>query len=292
MLPNLWKGRRPVSMIRAMTGPAREIPPFVRMEGDPATGYLLLCDHASNHVPAGYELGLPASEMRRHIAYDPGAEAVTLALAGRLHAPAVLSTFSRLLIDANRGGDDPTLVMRLSDGAIVPGNARVDAEERARRIRRFHAPYHAAISAAIDEAMRAGFPPALVSIHSFTPVWRGKQRRWHAGVLWDQDPRLALPLIDGLAADGALVVGDNEPYAGALANDTMYRHATRRGLAHALIEIRQDLIADAAGAVAWAERLEAIFRTLAGIPGLHEIRHYGSLAGPVDPIYPPDSDAA
>ena len=173
-----------------------------------------------------------------------------------------MSTFSRLLIDANRGEDDPTLIMRLSDGAIVPGNAAVDAAERARRIARFHAPYHAAIDAAIDRAIAAGRPPALVSIHSFTPVWRGHARPWHAGVLWDTDPRLAVPLIEALRADPALVVGDNEPYAGALANDTMYRHATARGLAHALIEIRQDLIGDEAGAAAWAERLAPILADL------------------------------
>ena len=172
---------------------------------------------------------------------------MTRALARRLGAPAVLSTFSRLLIDANRGEDDPTLIMRLSDGAIVPGNAAVDAAERARRIARFHAPYHAAIDAAIERAIAAGSPPALVSIHSFTPVWRGHARPWHAGVLWDGDPRFAVPLIEALRADPALVVGDNEPYSGALANDTMYRHGTERGLAHALVEIRQDLIADEAG---------------------------------------------
>jgi predicted N-formylglutamate amidohydrolase len=263
-----------------------ETPPFIRLDGNAGAGFLLVCDHASNRVPPGYALGLPASEMDRHIAFDPGAGAVTVALAKRLNAPAVLSTFSRLLIDANRGEDDPTLVMRLSDGAVIPGNARVDVEERARRIAGFHAPYHAAISEAIEDSLSAGFVPALISIHSFTPVWRGRQRPWHAGVLWDRDPRLARPLIDALAADKALVVGDNEPYAGALANDTMYRHATRRGLAHALLEIRQDLIADPAGAEAWAARLEAIFKRLAQDARLHAIHHYGSLAGPVDPIYP------
>lgn len=285
-------GMHDLSANIAASASGREIPPFIGVKGNAAGGYLLLCDHASNRVPKDYDLGLPAAEMRRHIAYDPGAEAVTLALAVRLEAPAVLSTFSRLLVDANRGEDDPTLIMRLSDGAVVPGNARVDAEERARRISRFHAPYHAAISEAIEEAMRAGFPPALISIHSFTPVWRGKQRPWHAGVLWDKDPRLASPLIDALAADSGLIVGDNEPYAGALANDTMYRHATRRGLAHALIEIRQDLIADAPGVAAWAKRLDATFRALTEIQGLHAIRHHGSLAGPVDPIYPPESTEA
>jgi predicted N-formylglutamate amidohydrolase len=196
----------------------------------------------------------------------------------------VLSTFSRLLIDANRGEDDPTLIMRLSDGAVVPGNASVDAGERARRIARFHAPYHTAVETAIVRALETGHPPAIFSIHSFTPVWRGYRRPWHAGVLWDTDPRFALPLIAALRADPALVVGDNEPYSGALANDTMYRHATRRGLAHGLIEIRQDLIGDDAGAEAWADRLEPILVRLNRDPELHTIRHYGSRSGPVVPL--------
>jgi predicted N-formylglutamate amidohydrolase len=259
--------------------------PFVRIAGDPAAGLIILCDHAANRVPSDYgDLGLGPEELRRHIAYDPGAAAVTLELARRLGVPAVLSTFSRLLIDANRGEDDPTLIMRLSDGAVVPGNARVDAAERERRIAHFHAPYHAAITAAIDDCLVQGAVPALVSIHSFTPVWRGRNRPWHAGVLWDRDPRLAEPLIAALAADPNLVVGDNEPYAGALANDTLYRHGTRRGLAHALIEIRQDLIADEPGARAWSERLAAIVADLNRRDEIHKVRHYGSRSGPVDPI--------
>lgn len=264
---------------------AADFPPFRLIAGDPASGLLILCDHAENRLPPEYgDLGLPAAEFRRHIAYDPGAAAVSLSLARRLGAPAVLSTFSRLLIDANRGEDDPTLIMRLSDGALVPGNATVDAAERARRIARFHAPYHVAITAAVEQGMATGHPPAILSMHSFTPVWRGKLRPWHAGILWDADPRFAVPLIEALRADSALVVGDNEPYSGALANDTMYRHATRRGLAHALVEIRQDLIGEAAGAEAWAERLEPIVARLVREPALHAVRHFGSRSGPVAPL--------
>jgi predicted N-formylglutamate amidohydrolase len=260
-------------------------PAFATVEGDAGLGLLFLCDHASNALPAEYgDLGLPKQEFARHIAYDIGAAAVTRALAAGLGAPAVLSCFSRLLIDANRGEDDPTLIMRLSDGAVVPGNARVDAAERVRRIARLHGPYHAAVAAAIDRGLAAGRPPLLVSVHSFTPVWRGVARRWHAGVLWDMDDRLAAPLIEALSADPLLVVGDNEPYSGALANDTLFRHGTRRGLAHALIEIRQDLIGDERGAAAWADRLLPILQDLNNRPAIHEIRHYGSRTGPVDPM--------
>ncbi len=259
---------------------ADDFPPFVLVDGDPAAGVLVVCDHADSRLPPEYgDLGLPAAEFQRHIAYDPGAAAVARGLARRLGVPAVLSTFSRLLIDANRGEDDPTLIMRLSDGTVIPGNAAVGPEERARRIARFHAPYHGAIDAAIDRALNAGRPPVIVSIHSFTPVWRGLRRPWHAGVLWDADPRFAGPLIAALKAEGDLTVGDNEPYSGALANDCMYRHGSRRGLAHGLVEIRQDRIGDEQGAEAWAERLARIVGDLNRLAGVHQVRHYGSRAG-------------
>ncbi len=251
----------------------------------PSTGILLLCDHASNALPPEYgSLGLPASELARHIGYDIGAAGVTRALAERLGCPAVLSHFSRLLIDPNRGEDDPTLVMRLSDGAIVPGNRHVDAAEVDRRIARFHRPYHRAIEHEIDAALAGGTIPALFSVHSFTPVWRGMPRPWHVGLLWDLDERFTRPLIEALEAPGDLIVGDNEPYDGALRNDCLYRHGTARGLPHVLIEIRQDLIADDAGQLAWAERLADLLPAILARPELHEQTFYGSRTGLVVPI--------
>ncbi|MCP4379918.1 MAG: N-formylglutamate amidohydrolase [Hyphomicrobiales bacterium] len=258
---------------------------YVTIAGDPAYGLILLCDHAENRLPAEYgTLGLPPAEFERHIAYDPGAGAVTRGLAERLGAPAALTTFSRLLIDPNRSEDDPTLIMRLSDGAIVPGNHRVDAAERQRRLERYYAPYHAAVEGMIDRSIAAGVIPALVSVHSFTPLWRGRARPWQIGILWDADPRLSLPMVEHLAADRSLLVGDNEPYSGALIRDSMYRHGTRRGLAHALIELRQDLIADEAGAAAWVDRLAPVMADLNALPDIHEIRHHGSRTGPVEPL--------
>jgi len=260
-------------------------PPFEIVPGDPARGIVLTCDHAENCLPARYgTLGLGPEALARHIAWDPGARAVTLALAGRLGAPAVLSRFSRLLIDPNRGRDDPTLVMRISDRAPIPGNLAVDETERAARIARYYAPYDDAIARTIDGALATGTVPAIVAIHSFTPVWRGRGRPWQVGVLWDADPRLAVPLIDALRSPGDLVVGDNEPYDGALAGDALYRHATRRGLPHALVELRQDLIADDAGVEDWTDRLAAILTALDDRPGIREIRHFGSRTGPVSPI--------
>lgn len=230
-------------------------------EGDPAI--LLVCDHASNRVPPEYDgLGLPACEFERHIAWDIGAASITAALAKRLNAPAILANFSRLLIDPNRGADDPTLVMKLSDGAIIPDNRYVDQAERDARMEKYYQPYHNAIAARIAAASTLGTAPVLLSMHSFTPVFHGRQRPWHTGVLWDKDGRIALPLLDALRADTDLCVGDNLPYSGELVGDTMYRHGTSNGLPHALIELRQDLIATPPAAQAWAERLEAVLRPI------------------------------
>jgi len=224
-------------------------------------GLVLLCDHASNAVPPMIgDLGLPAEDMRRHIAWDIGAREVVLDLAGRLGAPAVLSKFSRLVIDPNRGPKDPTLVMRLYDGTPIPANRSVDADGIAARRQTLHQPYHDQVTAVLDQMLEQGVEPILISTHSFTPQLRGQPPRpwhagWHAGVLWDQDFRLAGPMLDHFRGEGDLVVGDNEPYLGSLPGDTMWTHGTSRGLPHALIEIRNDLIADRDGVNAWAERL-------------------------------------
>jgi predicted N-formylglutamate amidohydrolase len=227
--------------------------------GDCSRGLVIVCDHARNALPPGYgTLGLPAPEFTRHIAYDIGVEPVVRGLCARLGVPAVLAGFSRLLIDPNRGLDDPTLIMQVSDGAIVPGNRGLDEGERASRIARFYRPYHGAIDALLDEAVASGRPPAILSIHSFTPAWRGIARPWHAGILWHRDGRFAWPLIERLRRGNDLLIGDNEPYSGGLAGDTLDTHATARGLADALVEIRQDLITHPAGADEWADRLAAL----------------------------------
>jgi predicted N-formylglutamate amidohydrolase len=228
-----------------------------------APNLIFVCDHASNALPPEYgTLGLAKTLFGLHIAYDIGAADVTRAVAQAFAAPAILGTYSRLLIDLNRGADDPTLVMKLSDGAIIPGNAKADANEIRARIATYYRPYHDAIEAQVARAKTAGVKPILVSIHSFTPEWKGRKRPWHVGVLWDRkDPRLAQPLLDALRAEGDIVVGDNEPYSGELEGDCMAQHALAHGLAHVLIEIRQDLIADGAGAAKWAARLTPILRT-------------------------------
>ena len=254
---------------RAMDEAGAARPPVERVEGSPTAGLLLLCDHASNALPAHHgTLGLPEAQLARHIAYDIGAAAMTRRLAERLGAPAVLSTFSRLLIDPNRGADDPTLVMRLSDGAIVPGNARVDAAEIAHRLDTYWRPYRSAVRAAIDRLSADGSTPVVVSMHSFTDRWKGVARPWEIGVLWDTDDRLARPLMAGLREAGFLV-GDNEPYDGALEGDTLDEEVTRRGIAGLLIEARQDLVADEAAAHAVADRIAPVLERVAAQPELH-----------------------
>ena len=194
---------------------------------------------------------------------------MTRRFAAHFGAPAVLTTFSRLLIDPNRGAEDPTLVMRLSDGAIVPGNARVDDAEIARRVALYWRPYREAVGDAVAATTRAGRTPAVVAVHSFTDHWKGMPRPWEIGVLWDTDPRFAVPLMDGLR-DAGFSVGDNEPYDGALRGDTLDEEVTRLGLAGLLIEVRQDLIAEEVAAYAMADRLAGVLGPVLAQPELHE----------------------
>ena len=254
---------------------------YRQIEGDYTQGMILLCDHAENTIPEEFgDLGLSEEELLRHIGHDIGVAGVTEQLALELGVPALLTRFSRLLIDPNRGLDDPTLVMQVSDGIVVPGNVGLAEAAIANRIDRFYTPYHQAIDAAIDACLAAGKAPVLLSLHSFTQAWKSVPRPWAASVLWDTDPRLPVPLLAGLNAIPDIVVGDNEPYSGQLKGDTLYQHATARGLAHALVEIRQDLILSPEGQAEWAEHLAAILRKILQTPdvvaGLHAVAHHGS----------------
>lgn len=252
---------------------------FAVVPGRADGGMILLCDHAGNSFPPGYgTLGLPEAQLKRHIAYDIGAAAVTRSVAAALGVPAVLTRFSRLLIDPNRGADDPTMIMRLSDGAVIPGNRHLDAAERTRRYELYYRPYHTAIDAVLDRCIATGVPPAIVSIHSFTESWKGVPRPWHVGILWDRDARLSQPMLDYFNADGTLIVGDNEPYKGSLEGDCLWQHGTSRGLANALIEIRQDLMRDEKGQQQWADRIVALIHALKGQPELHLDRLGGATA--------------
>ncbi|QYK42290.1 MAG: N-formylglutamate amidohydrolase [Paracoccaceae bacterium] len=218
--------------------------------------WLVTCDHATNHVPgwvAGGDLGIAPEDMGRHIALDVGAAGLAAALAERLGAPCILSNFSRLVIDPNRGEDDPTLLMKLYDGTIIPANRHAGPAELERRLDRLYRPYHDALA-----RLAARRPDTvIVAIHSFTPCLRGRAPRpWHVGILHSHlDSRLSLALLRSLAAEPDLCIGDNEPYSGHLPGDAIDRHALAQGRHNTLIELRNDLIGTPAEQAAWATRL-------------------------------------
>lgn len=218
-------------------------PHIIDGEADP----LILCDHASNAVPPGIDLRIDPALLGKHVAIDIGAAAVSEAMAARLGAPAILATVSRLVIDFNREPDSHGLIPHHTDGHVIVGN---EGAHRYDRIARFHAPYHAAIAAEI----RARRPALLVSVHSFTPRLESVEapaRPWEVGILYNRDARAALPAIAALRERG-IVTGDNEPYSGRVLNATMNRHAEANGIPYIGIEVRNDLIADAAGATHWS----------------------------------------
>lgn len=235
--------------------------PF-RISGADRTGpWLVTCDHATNTIPqdvCGGTLGLAQSDMGRHIAYDPGAAGVSLALAEALEAPVVTANFSRLVIDPNRGEDDPTLLMRIYDGTVIPGNRHADAGELDHRLNLCYRPYHRAVA----EIAARRSDTVICSVHSFTPQLRGRSPRpWHVGILHSHiDPRLAEKLITRLEAEGDIVVGDNEPYGGHLPGDSIDRHALQTGRPNVLIELRQDLIETPDAQRSWGHRLAPLLR--------------------------------
>lgn len=221
-----------------------------------ADGILLVCDHASNHVPREISLGVDAGLLDLHIAIDIGAGPLTEALAEALDASAIIATVSRLVIDLNRDVDQAGLIPHESDGHAIPGNAEPEPQAR---IDRFHTPYHAAITAAID-ALR---PDLIVAVHSFTPQLQrgGTPRPWEIGILSNEDRRAANPALELFAAAG-IVTGDNEPYSGRVLNATLNRHGEGRGIPSISLEVRNDLIADAAGVAHWAAIIAPVLRAL------------------------------
>lgn len=234
--------------------------PAYQTHGEMRPGrWLVTCDHASNAVPAwvgGGSLGVAPADMARHIAWDVGAAGLALRLAEALDSPCVLSAFSRLVIDPNRSEDDPTLVMRLYDGTIVPGNRHIGAAEVEERLDRLYRPYHAELARLA--ARRAD--TAILAVHSFTPCLRGRAPRpWAVGVLHShRDSRLSRAVLDLLAGETDLCVGDNQPYSGHLPGDAIDRHALAPGRHNTLIELRNDLIETPGAQAEWAARLAPI----------------------------------
>src|SRR6266446_5253019 len=219
--------------------------------------FFLTGDHAGRAIPRRLEgLGLPEHETERHIAWDIGIGAVGRQLSRLLDAAVVLQTYSRLVIDCNRDPEVPSSIPEISETTEIPIAGDLGETARAARINAIFRPYHDTIAAALDRRTAAGRGSVLVALHSFTPVFKGVARPWHAAVLYNRDARRARPLFELLSAEDGLVVGDNEPYAVSdLTDYTVPVHGERRGLPHVEIEIRQDLIAETAGQAAWAERL-------------------------------------
>lgn len=215
----------------------------------------LIADHASRNIPDAYNnLGVEdLSLLRRHVAWDIGIEDVTRRMAERMNCAAIFSRFSRLLIDANRYLDDPASMPHVSDGVVVPANQNITDADRQQRIESYFKPYHARIVEQLDLLQSRSALPIVISMHSFTPIMNDFERPWHIGVLWDQDGRIAQPMLEILQKNPTLVVGDNEPYSAREPfGYTMNEHGTRKQIPHVVVEIRQDLIDTHQGAEYWA----------------------------------------
>ncbi|MCB8875769.1 N-formylglutamate amidohydrolase [Acidisoma silvae] len=231
--------------------------PVVIDHAQGSSDLFLTCDHAGRRMPQSLgQLGVSDAEMERHIAYDIGARAVALRLADALDATLIRQVYSRLVIDCNRDPSVPSSIPEISETTEIPGNIGLTDDQRLARQVEIFQPYHDAIAAALDARLSAGQPTAIVAVHSFTPVYKGEARPWHAAVLYNRDARMSLILKRLLDEEGGLVIGDNEPYfVSDLTDYTIPVHAERRNLPYLELEIRQDLIATETGQAEWADRL-------------------------------------
>lgn len=231
--------------------------PFEVVRPHGGSRFVLTADHAGRRVPRALgDLGVAESELRRHIAWDVGIEPLARAVSERLDAFLILQTYSRLVIDPNRPPGSPQSIVARSERTDIPGNQGLSQAAIEARQREVFWPYHRRIAEELDRRRAEGREAVLISLHSFTPTYMEDARRWHAGVLYNRDARLAHALRARLEADPTLVVGDNQPYAlGDLSDYTVPVHGEQRGLPHVEIEVRQDLLADEAGVTAWADRL-------------------------------------
>lgn len=241
-------------------------PPYMTYNDGGSARVLLVADHASPYFPASMnQLGVADWVLERHVTWDIGSDLLTRYLADLIDAPAILAGFSRLIIDPNRKLDDPTAFIEVSDGIAIPGNHGLSEAQKKLRIESFFRPYHDAIGARLKKFQHDGIVPALISVHTCTPVFAEVVRRWHIGVMWDKDARIALPLMEKLGGMDDVCYGDNEPYSGRHSHDfTIDHHAEPAGLPHVGIEVRQDLVGEAEGARKWAGIIaEALQETLA-----------------------------
>src|ERR1700716_2176861 len=241
-----------------------DVPPVFEDNAAGGSPFLLTCDHYGRLIPQSLgDLGMPAGELTRHIAWDIGIAGVAEALSKQLGAHLIAQRYSRLVIDCNRPPDAPGSIPRISEATTIPANEALGRDAGELRRHAIFGPYHRRIAEIIDARLREDVPTVLVSLHSFTPVYAGIARPWHIGTLYHRDMRLPPLLLKLLRAEPGLVVGDNEPYAVSDATDyTIPVHGEARGLMNSGIEIRLDLIAEPAGQAQWAERLARIFREI------------------------------
>ena len=240
--------------------------------------FLIICDHASNKIPTKFKkLGLSKEILDSHIAFDIGAKEVAVYLSNILECPLVMTDFSRLLIDPNRGIDDPTLIMKISDNKIVKGNRNIynfkKSKEKDERVKKYYDVYHNKISEFINLREKDKNYPSIISIHSFTPVWRNKKRDIDIGILWDRDDRLSKIFLNSLKN---IKLGNNKPYSGRLKNDTLYKHATSNGIPNVLIEFRQDLLKKKHDRLRWAKKIYNILKENEKSINSFSIKNYGS----------------
>lgn len=256
---------------------ADELPAFEILNPQSRAPAVVVCDHASWRVPRALaDLGLPRDILRSHIGWDIGAADVARRLAWRFDTSVIIANYSRLVIDLNRSLDDPTSIPAISDGTVIPGNRGpgnrgLDAAAVQLRVEALFRPYHDKIAETIERARQAKPAPVLISIHSFTPVYKGEARPWEVGVLWDADGRIAVPFMERLRKDFGLNVGDNLPYSGHDLFHTLGDHAARFGFPHLAIEIRQDLIASEAGVERNAKIVVDALAPIVADPSLYEI---------------------
>jgi predicted N-formylglutamate amidohydrolase len=236
--------------------------------------FVVVCEHASNRMPRALgSLGLDAVHLDRHIAFDPGAAELAMGLAERFDAALVMQRYSRLVIDCNRDTDLPDAITTFSEDTAIPGNEGLSGEARASRIKSLWEPFHAALDRLIEKRKAARMASGLITVHSFTPVYRGVSRPWHVGIISTDERRFAEAMLKALRSDPKLVVGDNQPYSAKDNVDyTIRRHGRDRGLPHVMIEVRNDLLRTVKDIAAWTERLAMAVYESAGAIGLSPAR--------------------
>lgn len=270
-------GRHPIEFTRRLHDSSASVPALLASDEPAAweierpsgvSPYLLLCDHAGRRIPRRLgTLGLDESDLRRHIAWDIGAAAVTSRLSALLDATAVLQPYSRLVIDCNRPPESADSIAKISERTTIPGNLALSLDDAAQREAAIFKPYHGKIRAVLDARQARAQSSWLIAMHSFTPVYLDEARRWHAGLLYHRDARMAQALRDLLRREPGLIVGDNEPYSVSDATDVAIpEYGEKRGLPHVELEIRQDLIDSEAGQQQWAERLARMLRMMQNTP--------------------------